>query len=115
MKEIDSFMRERINRILKGHAKRCAYCGVVFHQSDEKTIDHINPKKHSGDERANNKLVCCKNCNSQKGCRPVKEFKKIVNKENLINYLRDFGKLQMPTGEHYQNVILKRFRLTPTK
>lgn len=99
------------NNFLKHHAKICAYCNKSLLCGEKKTIDHISPKSKGGSERIKNKVVCCEACNQKKANMKLKEFKKIVNKENLLNYLKHFGNMQAPTGEHYALVIRKKFRL----
>ena len=101
----------RVDSLLKAYAKRCAYCGAPFVFGEGKTIDHISPKSKNQDESGTNKVVCCQKCNSLKSNMPLKEFRKIVDAAKLEEYLKDFGGLQLPTGEIYEKTIRKRFRL----
>lgn len=104
--------RKRIDSMLKAHAVRCAYCGRKFHSISEKTIDHLRPRCHGIIEDADNKVVVCQPCNIAKGDMRFKAFKKLINFDNLKNYLMDFGTLQMHTGSYYVLGIANKFELT---
>ena len=100
---------DRIDSILKAHAKRCAYCGAPFVFGEGKTIDHISPKSKNEDESGRNKVVVCQRCNSIKSNMTFSVFKEIAPVDNIKEYCKDFGDLQLPTGEHYARLIQKRF------
>ena len=100
-----------IDSFLKSHAKRCAYCGTPFFFGEGKTIDHISPKSKGVNEQGINKVVVCQACNSKKSDMPLSEFRQQVDQDCILNYARDFGSLQLPSGEVYSRSILKRFKM----
>jgi 5-methylcytosine-specific restriction endonuclease McrA len=57
--------------IQAAHDHRCAYC----HGAYPLTLDHIVPIAKGGTHTASNILPACTPCNSQKGTRPVEDFR----------------------------------------
>ena len=51
---------------------KCQYCGKRFHRNDL-TIDHVYPKSLGGQSMWDNVVACCSKCNSEKGCKTLKE------------------------------------------
>jgi len=58
----------------------CYYCEQKFGKS-ELTMDHIVPIGRNGKSTKGNIVVCCKNCNSEKGHKTAAE----LTMESLIN------------------------------
>ena len=50
-----------------GH--NCDYCG-----GDGREVEHINPVSGAGINDPRNLIIACKNCNQQKGAKPVTQF-----------------------------------------
>jgi 5-methylcytosine-specific restriction endonuclease McrA len=67
-----------INRILKGQTS-CTYCQLSFKRSSDVTIDHVLPKKHGGKNDDDNIVLCCSNCNEQKGKMLLSDFIQIYD------------------------------------
>lgn len=45
---------------------QCFYCGVTL-RWDHKTVDHVIPKSKGGPDRTWNLVICCFDCNFEKG------------------------------------------------
>ena len=52
---------------------RCVYCGERF-ETDDLSIDHIQPKMRGGDGSAGNVVTACRGCNTIKGSRTLARF-----------------------------------------
>ena len=52
---------------------RCVYCGEVF-ESDELSVDHVQPRMRGGDGSAGNVVTACGSCNTAKGGRRLSQF-----------------------------------------
>jgi 5-methylcytosine-specific restriction endonuclease McrA len=52
---------------------RCVYCGQVF-DSDELTVDHVQPRVRRGDHSPGNVVTACRACNTRKGSRSIALF-----------------------------------------
>lgn len=64
----------------------CAYCGKILCNTDDLTIDHMNPKAKGGTDEMDNLVGCCKSCNQIKADRTVMEFrKKLIEAANISN------------------------------
>lgn len=48
----------------------CNYCG----STEKLTLDHIFPKKHSGQDNSENLVCACRTCNSSKGKKDLMEW-----------------------------------------
>ena len=65
----------------------CPYCLKTVPMA-EATIDHKNPFARSHDDSPENKVLCCKKCNNEKGALTADEYK--VWK--YLEYIRHGGK-----------------------
>lgn len=54
--------------ILERDGFKCAYCGTTP-QNDSLVVDHIHPKFHGGEDKPENLITACFQCNSGKGAR----------------------------------------------
>lgn len=64
------------NRTLFGRDRNlCAYCGKHFANYNHLSRDHIIPKSRGGKNEWMNVVTACKNCNSDKGSKTLKEAK----------------------------------------
>jgi 5-methylcytosine-specific restriction endonuclease McrA len=62
------------NRTLFGRDRHvCAYCGGHFPNHNLLSRDHIVPKSRGGDNSWTNCVTACKDCNSEKGHKLLKE------------------------------------------
>ena len=61
----------------------CVYCDVVLNESNA-TADHIIPISDGGNNCQVNLVVCCKNCNNQRGNLDFREFMRL-KKRNYKN------------------------------
>lgn len=61
---IHDLLEENIAKI-KSDA-RCWYCGKVFVDKSELTLDHVFPKSKGGANNMDNIIMVCKHCNSSK-------------------------------------------------
>jgi 5-methylcytosine-specific restriction endonuclease McrA len=61
------------NEIFDRDENRCVYCGEQF-ESDELTLDHVEPRVRGGDHSKGNLVAACKACNTLKGHRRLSEF-----------------------------------------
>lgn len=60
----------------------CAYCGELM---IEGTIDHILPKSSGGSNELHNLLLCCRECNADKGRKRLEHWR--PGHENLVSTL----------------------------
>jgi 5-methylcytosine-specific restriction endonuclease McrA len=49
------------------------YCGEVF-DSEELTVDHVQPRVKRGDQSRGNVVTACRACNTRKGSRSLVAF-----------------------------------------
>ena len=58
----------------------CPYCLKII-PLNEATRDHINPRNRGGQTTQDNIVLCCAQCNSQKGALTAEEYElwKILN------------------------------------
>lgn len=62
------------NRTLFGRDRYiCAYCGGHFPNYHDLSRDHIVPKSRGGENSWMNSITACRECNSKKGNRTLKE------------------------------------------
>ena len=62
------------NRTLFGRDRHiCAYCGKHFVSHNNLSRDHILPKSRGGKNEWMNVVTACKDCNSNKGSKTLKE------------------------------------------
>ena len=58
---------------------RCWYCGkqcvTENNLLDTFTVDHVVPISNGVDNSINNRVPCCKSCNSAKGKKSLEEFR----------------------------------------
>jgi hypothetical protein len=57
--------------LLEKWGRKCVYCGI---ENIPLEIEHINPKKRGGSNRACNLTISCKLCNQKKGTQTAAEF-----------------------------------------
>jgi 5-methylcytosine-specific restriction endonuclease McrA len=83
------------NRTLFGRDRNvCAYCGGHFHNYHMLSRDHIVPKSKGGENTWMNVVTACKECNSKKGHKTLKESRMEL--------------LYVPYApNHYENMILQ--------
>lgn len=51
---------------------KCAYCGVELFGKGE--VEHMTPLAKGGSDRADNIVLACKGCNSEKHAKTVREY-----------------------------------------
>ncbi|CAG7580982.1 MAG: putative endonuclease [uncultured marine phage] len=82
------FYGRNVKRRTNGYAKEfieshpnssCLYCGTKLTKSNA-TADHIIPVSKGGNNAKVNLIVCCEDCNGERGDR---EFYEYLNKKNL--------------------------------
>lgn len=83
------------NRTLFGRDRYvCAYCGGYFPNFHNLSKDHIQPKSRGGENTWMNVVTACKECNSKKGNKTLKEA--------------GLELLYVPyVPNHYENMILQ--------
>lgn len=79
---------KNVKRRTSGYAKnfidkheecKCLYCGVKLNYENA-TADHIVPVSNGGNNTQVNLIVCCSDCNSERGNLDFKEFLSLKNK-----------------------------------
>lgn len=90
----------------EGH---CAYCGLAFASYAEMTDDHIVPRARGGSNSRENRLPCCKSCNSVKGARSL-DYLRDAHQRRIhgrpaftteqLQYLADSG-FQFPVEDRF--------------
>lgn len=69
---------------------RCIYCNKDLKNADNQniTLDHIKPRSQGGSNRHTNLITCCKQCNSTRSNKPIRQFttKEIVRKIRKQRY-----------------------------
>ena len=85
------------NKTLFGRDRHvCAYCGEYFANYHTLSRDHIVPKSRGGENTWMNVVTACKDCNSKKGHKSLKEARMEL--------------LYAPyVPNHYENMILRSF------
>ena len=84
------------NKPTLNKAKRCYYCGEKL-TPETRTLDHMTPLARGGPNRQNNRVWCCKKCNSAKMDMTVEEFfiykqlRKLYSGKELIDKCREHG------------------------
>ncbi|HWZ57712.1 MAG TPA: HNH endonuclease [Gemmatimonadaceae bacterium] len=66
---------------------RCVYCAGIF-ESDELTVDHVQPRVRGGDRSGGNLVTACITCNTAKGHTRVATFlaARADARENFFRY-----------------------------
>jgi len=64
----------------------CTYCDQPL-TYDESTADHIMPHSKGGSSRPHNLTICCRPCNTQKGC--LDKFPDIILGEDYVRSLME--------------------------
>lgn len=72
----------------------CVYCGKHIDEGIELTLDHVHPTELGGSNEAENLVTCCKQCNSAKGKKTIRQFlaylrSKGVNVDRLAAKIRN--------------------------
>ena len=78
---------------------RCAYCGkaIVDEKQHGATFDHVLPLSKKGTTSKDNILLCCFECNQEKGSLSLEEFR--AKKQTALNkMLKKSGLLIKATG-----------------
>ena len=59
---------------------RCGYCGTLLNPFTKNgyTYDHIEAQNAGGGHQEANLMACCKSCNSQKGKKPLGEYRRYM-------------------------------------
>lgn len=76
-------VKRRTSGFAKEHLNdngKCIYCGSTLNRENA-TTDHIIPISDGGNNCQVNLIVCCKNCNGERGNLPFMEYLKIKNKK----------------------------------
>ena len=68
------------NYIEKHRNSKCIYCDVILNYKNA-TADHIIPIAEGGNNTQVNLVVCCKDCNNEKGDISFKSFLRNKNKD----------------------------------
>lgn len=72
------------DRLLIKQQFECFYCGHLIARSRvarrtrgfrRSSVDHVVPKSKGGENKMENYVAACKNCNVKKGVKTVEEFK----------------------------------------
>jgi hypothetical protein len=70
---LEAEMRPRWRAQLK--LEPCNYCGApVSRRLEDRTIDHIRPQVHGGNNELENLASACKTCNGEKGSNTLLQF-----------------------------------------
>lgn len=95
---------------LKKHGKICAYCGKELSWS-KRTIDHLIPKSIQENNSLYNLLICCQKCNVRKGDTKLKEFRKDVDKDIIMQYLSQYIGTDVNKDGKYVSHMLHAFKI----
>lgn len=67
---------------------RCFYCSKALHW-DCKTIDHVIPRSKGGSDKSWNLVICCYECNAEKGNNdPTEEQLRLVRHRKFLQEAR---------------------------
>lgn len=92
---------------------KCAYCGDTIISGKVFTLDHIIPIELGGTNKANNLVVACRNCNSSKEKRNLKDFLKYLEKQGVdISKIKYEIKNQLRKGRKLEK---KEYKNLPSK
>ena len=67
-------LRPTRRNIFRRDENTCQYCGLKTKNSKNLTIDHVHPRCLGGDDSWTNLVTACRQCNSKKGNKLLKEF-----------------------------------------
>lgn len=68
------------NYVYKNRGCKCVYCEEELNYENA-TADHIIPISNGGNNTQVNLLVCCSDCNNERGNMPFKDYLKYKNKK----------------------------------
>lgn len=91
-----SFIMNRVNKLRSGEINMssitrelkkqiasvdnaCEYCG----SNENLSWDHLIPQSKGGPDIVDNLVLCCRSCNSSKGCKGLFEWFGVSNKDSL--------------------------------
>jgi len=89
---------KNVKRRTSGYAKafiekhddsKCLYCNTELN-NENATADHIIPISNGGNNTQVNLIVCCNDCNSERGNMEFKDFLKIKNKNFKNKDIKNF-------------------------
>ena len=64
--------------VLSNRDAKCIYCERRLHMGNA-TTDHIVPISSGGNNVQVNLMICCKECNGERGAIPFNEYLKVKN------------------------------------
>lgn len=76
---------KRISQRIKFYGQLCHYCKEELWRENS-TIDHIVPLSKGGSDRRENKVHCCRRCNTLKGSLTLLQFRPIFFYETGYRY-----------------------------
>lgn len=100
------------SRIVKTRPHVCYYCNRPLVKR-EITLDHLIPLSKNGKSVESNLVICCPNCNHEKGDMTEKEYLKYKRQQNNIpqkdfyfDELLDLDKIRIP--KPYARSVVKK-------
>lgn len=105
--------RNHIDRYLlwKEQGEHCAYCDknfsprMMFDPESEIEIDHILPRSRSLDNSWMNKVVCCRQCNSDKGNQTPLEWLPSISQDRYESILLSAARLPYPKHQRFSQEL----------
>lgn len=105
--------RNNIDRYLlwKEQGEHCAYCDknfsprMMFDTESEIEIDHILPRSRSLDNSWMNKVVCCRQCNSDKGKQTPLEWLPSIAQDRYESVLLSAARLPYPKQQRFSQEL----------
>ena len=86
--------------------RKCGYCGAT--KAERYELDHIVPKSLGGTDRASNLVVCCHECNAEKGHRLVSEF--LADKPARLAAIRRIRESSLAEAAHLNTILPELLR-----
>lgn len=107
------FIRKTRKALYKGH---CVYCFLPLLLTDA-TADHIIPVSNGGTTEADNLIICCNVCNSDKGSSSAEEWNKIAKfswYKRIFKGLCRLGRIKPwgPDGQRSNDAIFLKETMT---
>ena len=76
--------RMDIKNFKKESDKICFYCGKLITNKSELTVDHVVPVSKGGENDADNFVISCKACNSEKSNLSAERYAEFLNIINIM-------------------------------
>jgi 5-methylcytosine-specific restriction protein A len=82
--QLDVFRKSMIRKRLSFQGWDCYWCGRAL-TVENSTVDHLVPLIRGGKSSGSNLVICCENCNGEKGDMTGEEYEQLIKLKLSLN------------------------------